>query len=509
MYLTSVAADNNVVQGNFFGTDATGELDLGNGGYGIFVSQGETNQIGGFTAGAGNVISGNNSVGVVVANANGTQVVGNTIGTNLAGDTEISNFRGLQVLGGSTNTGVVDNLVSGNNALGILIDGPTTTSTTVQGNLIGVSRDQTTQIDNGQFGILLRSSSNTIGGAGAGEGNVISGAGNGIFVVLPTTTGNQIVGNFVGTDTTGANALGVDVGINIGGGATGNVVGPNNTIANNGTGVRNFSGGEGNQITENVMFGNTLIGIDIPGLGATPNDAGDADEGPNRKQNKADLLIASMTSQPGNTTQFDFDYSVDTDVANATYPLTVEFFLSDANGQGAQFLTADTYTATGPASHSVTIDNSQLLYLPEFATATVTDAAGNTSEFSLAIPIDSGMEAAFASPPPALQVAPFHAMDVNQDRQVSLSDALDVINTLSDQSAASGESARNAVFATDVSGDGATTPLDLLLILNHLSQERLSDQLISQLAMDASDDFSDEIAELERQHDEALSGFLF
>src|SRR5688572_23074943 len=56
----------NVVQGNFIGTSSSGLSDLGNTADGVFVEAGADNTIGGTAPGTGNVISGNNGSGVVI-----------------------------------------------------------------------------------------------------------------------------------------------------------------------------------------------------------------------------------------------------------------------------------------------------------------------------------------------------------------------------------------------------------------------------------------------------------
>jgi hypothetical protein len=71
-----VPAKHNLIEGNFIGTDATGTKALGNGGNGVFISHlvmGD--QVGGITAGAGNVIAHNGKSGVLVgASSSDTQV---------------------------------------------------------------------------------------------------------------------------------------------------------------------------------------------------------------------------------------------------------------------------------------------------------------------------------------------------------------------------------------------------------------------------------------------------
>ncbi len=89
------SAENYTVQGNYIGTDATGTLDLGNGGNGIAISTGSVNNlIGGTGVGEGNVIAFNNLDGITVSAGTGHAILGNQIyansdlGIDLSGGTE-------------------------------------------------------------------------------------------------------------------------------------------------------------------------------------------------------------------------------------------------------------------------------------------------------------------------------------------------------------------------------------------------------------------------------------
>jgi CSLREA domain-containing protein len=83
--IENAGATNNVVQGNFIGTDATGTLALGNGsGGGVFLIDGfsgpaSNNLIGGMVPGAGNVIAFNTGEGVVIESNSGFNPTGNAI----------------------------------------------------------------------------------------------------------------------------------------------------------------------------------------------------------------------------------------------------------------------------------------------------------------------------------------------------------------------------------------------------------------------------------------------
>src|SRR5262249_45424950 len=157
-------------------------LDLGNGQDGVFVSNGASNNtIGGLTAGARNVISGNNQNGVHIAGTGtlGNVVQGNFIGTNADGTTALSNGRdGVLIAGGSPNNTIggtaadAGNLMSGNASIGISIE--SATGNVVQGNKIGTDATGDVVLGNGT-GVRLEGPGNTIGGALAGARNFIAG----------------------------------------------------------------------------------------------------------------------------------------------------------------------------------------------------------------------------------------------------------------------------------------------------------------------------------------------
>src|SRR5262249_52280301 len=125
----NITGDSVTVQGNYIGTDVTGNAGLGNSPYGIiaFVSN---NVIGGTATGAGNLISGNR-VGVQIggsttATLTGNLVQGNIIGLNAAGNSPLPNtLDGVHLDNSSNNTiggnGAAGNTIAFNGRNGIVI----------------------------------------------------------------------------------------------------------------------------------------------------------------------------------------------------------------------------------------------------------------------------------------------------------------------------------------------------------------------------------------------------
>src|SRR5262249_35156420 len=116
-------ANDNVVEGNFIGTNAAGTAALG--GTGMWGGKANNKTVGGTDPGAGNLISGNTGNGIQVdSNAVGTVIRRNLVGTNIFGTAAIPNTSaGMQIYGPGTVIGGtaigVGNYVSGNAGDGI------------------------------------------------------------------------------------------------------------------------------------------------------------------------------------------------------------------------------------------------------------------------------------------------------------------------------------------------------------------------------------------------------
>ncbi len=231
--LVDASGDNatgNMVEGNTIGYDdqeptefPTPNLD------GVFISSG-ANTVGGLTSLDANYIVGNERNGVTISldqldaydNLAGSLdnaapinnvVVGNLIGTETGSDNAGNTLDGVLVYDATGNTigGSATgsaNVVSGNNS-GVVLD--LGSGNTVLGNLIGTASTGTSPLGNATDGITIDdSASNTIGGTTSGSGNVVSGNQGGVDLTgsLSLTTGNVLWGNLIGTDITGTLPIG-------------------------------------------------------------------------------------------------------------------------------------------------------------------------------------------------------------------------------------------------------------------------------------------------------------
>jgi hypothetical protein len=206
------ASTGNRVVGNYLGTDASGTQDLGNTAAGVYLA-GPDNVVGGATAGERNVISGNESVGVHVAYSSGNRIVGNYVGTDATGTKDLGNYdQGVYISSapnstvGGTTAGA-RNVISGNDDAGVLVFG--SAGNKVMGNYVGTDATGTKDLGNADVGVNVTRASSTIGGVTAGERNLISGNhGVGVGIEGASATGNRILSNSIFAN----GLLGIDLG---------------------------------------------------------------------------------------------------------------------------------------------------------------------------------------------------------------------------------------------------------------------------------------------------------
>lgn len=316
------------------------------------------------------------------ANTNGTGLAINAaLKIELKGTSAGPLVDGLRVTGGgSTIRGLVINRFGAN---GISLE--TLGTNVVEGNFIGTDVGGTVDFGNTSAGIASRfgSNNNTIGGSTAASRNLISGNRDGIL--LSSSTGNQIRGNFIGTNVTRAAPLSNSLsGVSIVAGGSANTVGglasgEDNVIAHNELAGVTVASETANNIRRNAIFSNSSLGIDLGAIGVEPNDLNDPDIGANNLQNFP--VLTSVTSGGGTTT---ISGSLNS-IASTTFEL--EFFHSAScdptgKGEGEVFLSSLSLPIGGSNNASFSPVIASAVAPGRLITATATDPAGNTSEFS-------------------------------------------------------------------------------------------------------------------------------
>ena len=212
--------------------------------------------------------------GTAIKAGPGSIVEGNFIGTNAAGTTAVGNFTGVSLNGVSSAlvggpTPAARNVISGN-TYGVLL-GNGATGNTVSGNYIGTNAAGTAAVANIE-GIYANSAAalNTIGGLGFGAGNVLSGnLGYAILLDGVNVNGTQILGNLIGTNSSGTAAVANSNGIFTGassGSADGTVIGDGTAAGRNVISGNVYEGIALWQNTSNTSIRGNYIGVAADGV---------------------------------------------------------------------------------------------------------------------------------------------------------------------------------------------------------------------------------------------------
>jgi hypothetical protein len=245
-------------------------------------------------------------------------------GLTIQGSAQYNTIGGDWAVGaGPTGQG---NMMSGNDIQGIHIEGAGTDHNLVIGNFIGTDSTGTSALGNGFHGVAIvqGAQNNQIGGATAGERNIISGnVWDGVFIHESGTMYNAVSGNYIGTNASGTAPIpNENFGVNLGDNTRNNLVGGDtaaegNVISGNGAGGVNVAG---SGVRDNTIRGN-LIGVDVYGNQPLPNFFG--------------VIIgdgASYTSVQGNVVSGNYDGVTIADAGTTSNTISGNFIGTNATG---------------------------------------------------------------------------------------------------------------------------------------------------------------------------------
>jgi CSLREA domain-containing protein len=294
--------EENIVSGNYIGTDVSGVTAIGNGG-GVLLG-GVANILGTDGDGQadvleGNLISGNDFSGVEVYGSGTEQAViaGNKIGLDASGTLALPNTgegilvsNGVDVRIGTKVSLVPDNfegnVISGNYLSGISVKGASIQGLNISGNTIGMNLNRSAAIPNGEYGIYVNEAQITtigVNGSVSGDsiqrnfisGNTYSG------VMVENAPGTVVAGNYIGVNGAGNAAIpngdgGVivisdDVIVGTDGDGNNDHLEGNLISGNVGDGIVITGSYDGENPSERNRVAGNMIGSDGSGTVAIPN----------------------------------------------------------------------------------------------------------------------------------------------------------------------------------------------------------------------------------------------
>jgi CSLREA domain-containing protein len=259
---------NNIIEGNFIGTNSANTFiqstSLEADGLRLEIGT-DDNLIGGIAPSARNIVSGNDQdgIGLQGAGVEGNIIINNYVGLKQTGDTRLQNGAdGVDVAEGVANNWIGGlnpderNVISGNNRDGIEISHDTgTTGNHIVGNFIGFAAAGTTSIYNGGRGVTFEDNVT----ANLVYRNIIvanRGDGSRFYTVFD----NQLYDNFIGVAPVGLGPTDV---VPVPGTESGLLILPNGTLGGNygATGVYMTAGSQGNSVTHNIIAYHPEYGI--------------------------------------------------------------------------------------------------------------------------------------------------------------------------------------------------------------------------------------------------------
>ena len=357
-----VDSNNVVILGSHIGADFDGITAMKNCSAGIVARNSGNIQIGGTDDSDKNIISGNDSSGIVFVNVTGGAIQGNKIGVDRTGLHAMPNGQDGINLTNSTN---------------ILVG----VATPTQPNPNPFPAPPVPPVQPGEF--LTNPNGQNIIAANGRDGVVIWGPQPGNSTISPPPFTNQVINNVIGFSRIDIQGLEVNLGnkgngVTIGDNASGSLIQQNFIASNGDTGVAVVSGNF-NALYANEYDNNVKLGIDLNYDGSTPNDEDDSDRGANENINYPNLTSA-QSSATNTTILGNYQGAASTTLSIQVYTNPVSQNLNPA--QGRTYLGYITVTTDVDGVANFKFVTNRRLDLNEKVTAIASDTKGNTSEIS-------------------------------------------------------------------------------------------------------------------------------
>ncbi len=423
----------NAIENCHINVNSAGDIRQAGGGHGIMIS-GDRNRVGGNDEYLRNIIACSDAAsGILITNCSYNDVLGNYIGLSSAGGalnelpsgftygvrlTNVNNCNvgDITVLGNyiaGVSSGIevfngMENQISNNylglainlsdtipNVTGILLNGTSKHNTIGPNNTVAGSESDgiyfpigcdsnyvrgNTIIGNGLNGILISGGKyNRIGGYDDFEANIIAGNQQKGIYIYGNSDSNLIIGNRIGGSSANPNQGNVDDGLAIDFDCDHTLVDSNQIAYNGSNGVVVSANSFYNTITQNEIYDNDGLGIDLNDDGVTTNDPGDADSGPNDLLNYPELDSlymnpdSSFTAYGSAAANAIIEFFIAHPAGDSTRPLDLS-----GHGEAHSYIGNETADGSGKFAFDIAKEAGQFSSI----SMTATDVSGNTSEFS-------------------------------------------------------------------------------------------------------------------------------
>jgi hypothetical protein len=268
---------------------------------------------------------------------------------------------------------------------GVRLGGNDASGNQIVGNYIGTNPSGTQDLGNNSGITIVDAPNNTIGGTTRAARNIISGNdGDGVQINGNGARGNKIIGNYLGTDKNGTADLGNGFyGVLI-------ISAPNNTIGGTTAGERNVISGNGDDgveidgasATGNRVLSNSIFNNDELGIDLLGTNGPTANDPGDGDTGPNNLQNKPVLISARTSATSTIVRGTLNSTPNNTF--LIQYFSNPSGNEGKTFIGQRSVTTDGSGNVTFPFSPAQRVGVGRTVTATATGPGGNTSEFSAA-----------------------------------------------------------------------------------------------------------------------------